>query len=70
MRLLWGTDITKTEAYNRYTNLKNFYIEYGHYWVGAGPYILTNVNLNGKTATLVMNPYYLDPPTKWESFIP
>ncbi len=60
--------ITPEEAAARYANLQAFYAEYGHFWVGTGPYILNDVYLVEKTATLVHNPNYPDLANKWSIF--
>jgi peptide/nickel transport system substrate-binding protein len=63
-----GQYVTADEAAARYANLKAFYEEYGHFWVGAGPYILKDVFLVEKNATLVYNPNFKDPADKWAMF--
>ncbi len=55
-------------AVTRYTNLENWYAEHEHFWLGTGPYMLDRVYLVEKTATLIPNPYYLDPADKWMGF--
>jgi hypothetical protein len=57
--------ITPEEAVARYENAKAFYEEYGHFWIGTGPYILEEVFLTEKVATLVYFPDFPDPTDKW-----
>jgi len=47
-----GDYITQAEALERYTNLKNFYDTYGHFWVASGPFYLTAVDTTGKKLEL------------------
>jgi peptide/nickel transport system substrate-binding protein len=63
-----GQYVTADEAATRYANLKAFYEEYGHFWVGTGPYILNEVFLVEKTGTLIHNPNYPDLADKWALF--
>jgi hypothetical protein len=63
-----GQYVTAEEAALKYANLKSFYEEYGHFWSGVGPFILQDVFLVEKTATLVRNPNYSDPADKWSMF--
>jgi peptide/nickel transport system substrate-binding protein len=63
-----GSLITADEAATRYANLKAFYGEYGHFWVGTGPYILSQVFSVEKTLTLKNNPNYVDLADKWAGF--
>jgi len=57
--------ITPEEAVARYENAKAFYEEYGHFSIGSGPYILEEVFLTEKVATLVYNPDFPDRTDKW-----
>jgi peptide/nickel transport system substrate-binding protein len=57
--------ITPEEAVARYENAKAFYDEYGHFNIGTGPYILEEVFLTEKVATLVYNPEFPDRTDKW-----
>ncbi|MBI3158619.1 MAG: ABC transporter substrate-binding protein [Chloroflexi bacterium] len=63
-----GMYITPEEAAARYANLDAFYAQYGHFWVGSGPYILSQVFLVEKQAVLVGNPNYIDLADKWAGF--
>jgi peptide/nickel transport system substrate-binding protein len=60
--------VTADEAALRYANLKTFYEEYSHFWVGTGPYILKDVSQAEKTAALIHNPDFPDPADKWSMF--
>jgi hypothetical protein len=63
-----GKYVTTEEATLRYENLRSFYDKYGHFWIGTGPYILTDVDLSNDTAILAHNPNYIDPAGKWDQF--
>jgi len=60
--------ITPEEATARYANAKAFYEKYGHYNIGSGPYILSEVHLTEKVATLINNPDFPDLSDKWAKF--
>ncbi len=60
--------ITAEEATARYANAKAFYEKYGHYNIGTGPYILSEVYLTEKVGTLITNPDYVDLADKWAMF--
>jgi len=47
-----GDYITASEARERYQNLKDFYDEHGHFYVGTGPYYMDSVDLSGKVVDL------------------
>jgi peptide/nickel transport system substrate-binding protein len=63
-----GEYVTAEEAAARYANMKAFYEEHEHFMYGSGPYILDEVFLVEKTATLVHNPNYPDLADKWAIF--
>ncbi len=63
-----GDYITADDAVARYQAAKDFFAEYGHYHIGMGPYILEDVFLTEKVATLVYNPDFPDPTDKWARF--
>lgn len=65
---VFGAYVTAEEAATRYANLKAFFTEKGHFWVGTGPYILDKVFLVEKTATLVQNANYVDDSDRWSMF--
>lgn len=60
--------ITPEEAVARYENAQTFFTKYGHYSIGTGPYILDEVYLTEKVATLVHNPDFVDLADKWNQF--
>jgi len=60
--------ITPEEAVARYENAQAFFAKYGHYSIGTGPYILDEVYLTEKVATLVQNPDFVDLADKWAQF--
>ncbi len=60
--------ITPEDAVARYQAAKDFFAEYGHYWIGMGPYILDEVFLTEKVATLIPNPDFPDLADKWARF--
>jgi len=60
--------ITPEEAVARYEAAKAFYEKYGHYMIGNGPYILSEVYLTEKVATLINNPDYVDLADTWARF--
>jgi peptide/nickel transport system substrate-binding protein len=56
------------EAATRYENLANFYDKMGHFWVGTGPFILDTVSPVEGSVSIVRNPDYPDPASKWARF--
>ena len=63
-----GQFVTAEEAASRYENLRSFYEDHDHFWVGTGPYVLDDVLSVEKAATLVHNPNYIDLANKWSGF--
>jgi peptide/nickel transport system substrate-binding protein len=63
-----GEYITKEEADLRYTNLRNWFEEHGHFWVGTGPYYLDQVFTTEKTAVLKNNTEFVDFADRWAIF--
>ncbi len=63
-----GDYLDAAEADARYANLKQFYDVYGHYWIGTGPFYLTEVDTTNKTAVLLRNEDYPDSAAKWAIF--
>ncbi len=61
-------DITVDEAEARYANLSRFYGTYGHFWIGTGPFVLTDVDTTNKMAVLKRFEEYPDPADKWAIF--
>lgn len=60
--------ITAEEAATRYANLKAFFGEYGHYWIGTGPYVLAQVNSTEKSAVMDHFDAYIDDAGRWDGF--
>ena len=60
--------ITKEEADLRYANLKKWYDEHGHFWVGTGPYYLDKVFTTEKSLVLKQNKDFADTSDRWASF--
>jgi len=60
--------MSEGEVAERYGNLKDFYADHGHFYVGTGPYILDAVFPVEKTLTLINNVNYVDVTGKWEAF--
>ncbi len=63
-----GQYLTAEEAAARYANLKAWYADHGHYWIGVGPYMLDKVFPVEKTLTVVQNPNYQDLSDEWARF--
>ncbi|MTI95811.1 MAG: ABC transporter substrate-binding protein [Firmicutes bacterium] len=60
-----GEFISEDEAAERWANIQAFYEEHGHFWVGAGPYVLKSVHPIETTAVLEGFADYPDPPDQW-----
>ncbi len=58
--------ISEEEAAERYANLRNFYANYGHFWVGTGPYYLAGAYKVESVAILANYPAYLDEAGRWD----
>jgi peptide/nickel transport system substrate-binding protein len=63
-----GEFLSAEEAAARYANLKAWFADHNHYWVGVGPYMLDRVFSVEKTLTMVQNPNYQDLSDKWARF--
>ncbi|MBK9780409.1 MAG: hypothetical protein IPP55_10230 [Anaerolineales bacterium] len=63
-----GQYVTAEEAAARYTNLKAFFGDHGHFWVGTGPYFLDSVDLNAKTSLAKNNPDFPDLADRWSAW--
>jgi peptide/nickel transport system substrate-binding protein len=63
-----GQYVTQEEADLRYANLKQWYDDHGHFWVGTGPYYLDQVFTTEKTAVLKNNPDFPDLANRWSMF--
>ncbi len=64
-----GEYISADEAEGRWSNLKAFYEEWGHFWAGAGPYILRDVYPVEDIIVMVPFEDYPDPADKWFFFL-
>jgi peptide/nickel transport system substrate-binding protein len=60
--------VTAEEAAARYANLKQFYADRNHFWVGSGPYVLGKVFLTEKTLSLNWYPDFPDMSNRWDVF--
>ena len=60
--------ITKDEADLRYANLKKWYQDHGHFWVGTGPYYLDKVFTTEKIPGPEDNPDFVDLADRWAKF--
>lgn len=63
-----GQYITKEEAAQRYTNVKKWYADHGHFWIGTGPYYLDKVFTTEKSLVLKQNADYVDLSDRWAMF--
>lgn len=63
-----GEYITTEEADQRYANLKAWFEEHGHFWVGTGPYYLDQVFTTEKSLVLKNNPEFVDRSDRWAAF--
>ena len=63
-----GEYITKEEADLRYANLKQWFEDHGHFWVGTGPYYLDQVFTTEKSLVLKNNPDFIDLADRWAVF--
>ena len=63
-----GQYITKEEADLRYANLKQWYEDHGHFWIGTGPYYLDQVFTTEKTAVLKNFAEFPDLADRWAQF--
>ena len=60
--------VTADEAVARYTALKQWYAERGHFWLGTGPYYLYKAFLVEKSLILQNYSAYPDTPDRWANF--
>jgi peptide/nickel transport system substrate-binding protein len=63
-----GQYITKEEADQRYANLKKWYQDHGHFWVGTGPYYLDKVFTTEKSLVLKNFDQFPDTANRWAQF--
>jgi len=60
--------MSRDEAVQRYQNLKNWYSQYGHFWVGNGPFYVKSVDTTAKIITLAAYREYIDTADRWTLF--
>ncbi len=60
--------VTADEAKARYDNLKTFYGEYKHFWLGTGPFVLKAVHPVEGNLELARYDAYPDSANKWSRF--
>lgn len=63
-----GQFITKEEADLRYANLKKWYADHSHFWVGTGPYYLDKVFTTEKSLVLKNFTEFADLADRWSVF--
>lgn len=63
-----GAYITPEEATARYANLQAFYAQYGHFYLGMGPYFLAQVNPVELSMVLKHYDPFPDSAAKWMGF--
>ncbi len=63
-----GQYLTAEEITERYTNMKKWYEDHGHFWVGTGPYYLDQVFTTEKSLVLKHNAEYVDASDRWSRF--
>jgi len=63
-----GAYISPAEAAARYINLDNWYSNYGHFWIGTGPFYLGTFSKTQGTMTLQRYPAFPDPAGRWDHF--
>ncbi|MGC9359865.1 MAG: ABC transporter substrate-binding protein, partial [Anaerolineae bacterium] len=63
-----GEYLTAEEAAARYQNLKAWFEERGHYWIGTGPLMLDRAYPVEGTVSLARNPMFPDLSEKWTGF--
>ena len=63
-----GQYITKEEADQRYANLKKWYQNHGHFWIGTGPYYLDKVFPTEKSLVLKNFADFPDKSDRWAQF--
>jgi len=64
-----GQYVTEDEALERWTNLHSFYEEYGHFWVGSGPFVLKDLDGVAEFVHLIRFEDYPDSANKWMWFL-
>lgn len=56
------------EATARLANLNAWYVLYGNFWQGTGPYMIANVDKGLNQVKMLDNPYFKDSGGKWLAF--
>jgi len=64
-----GDYITAGEAELRWDNLRAWYDQESHFWVGSGPFYIDSFNWTGKLLTLRRFEDFPDEAGKWDAFI-
>lgn len=59
--------LSEEEVDTRYKALSDWYDAFGHFWVGTGPYMLSQVDVDNSSLTLVRNEMYPDVMGKWDT---
>ncbi len=57
--------VTADEVRTRWANYQAWYAQYGHFWVGSGPFMLTQVHGVEDNLVLECAPGFPDPVDKW-----
>lgn len=60
--------VSRAEADARWTALQAWYAEYGHFWLGTGPFYLESAYPVTGTLTLRHNPAFPDAAGRWDTF--
>lgn len=63
-----GQYVSTEEADQRYANLKSWFEQHGHFWVGTGPYYLDQVFTTEKSLVLKNNTDFVDLADRWAQF--
>lgn len=63
-----GAYITAEDARGRYEDLKAWYKDHGHFWIGTGPYYLDKVSTAESSLVLKNNTEFADTADRWGSF--
>ena len=63
-----GQYVSKEEADQRYANLKQWFEDHGHFWVGTGPYYLDQVFVTEKSLVLKNFGDFPDLADRWSVF--
>jgi peptide/nickel transport system substrate-binding protein len=63
-----GQYMTADEVALRYENVKKWYADHGHFWIGTGPYYLDKVFTTEKSLVLKQNADFVDLADRWAAF--